>query len=64
MMNAHDRANLEFLRNLTESGLREWYEQASEDDVVYAAELLASWETELDSEFFGVALLPQCNTLQ
>lgn len=54
-MNAHDRANLQFLRALSDSNLKEWFEQASEDDVQYAAELLSAWEQELNEEFFGIS---------
>ena len=42
-MNARDQANLEFLLNLSEDGLRNWYDQASEDDIAYASELLDSY---------------------
>lgn len=47
-MNAHDKGNLEFLLSLGEQGLANWYNQASDDDVQYAAELLDQYEQELD----------------
>ena len=40
-MNDHDKNNLLFLMNLTPKGLREWFYQASEDDIAYAEELMA-----------------------
>ena len=40
-MSQRDADNLAFLLNLTPTGLREWYEQASEDDINYAEELIA-----------------------
>jgi predicted ATPase len=46
-MNQNDRLNLEFLRNLSVAGLQSWYDQASEDDIAYAQELLNQWEMEL-----------------
>jgi len=64
-MNAYDRANLEFLMTASEQVLAEWYAQASEDDLVYAAELLDRHQTELDteaieqtSENFGTSFVP------
>ena len=62
-MNEHDLGNLEFLRNLSDAGLMAWFEQASEDDVVYAQELLNQWEDQLDREFHGVAYVPQSSAL-
>jgi len=53
-MNSHDRANLEFLRQLTDDALQNWFSQASEDDVEYAQELLEAWERELNNEVFGM----------
>lgn len=64
-MNAYDRANLKFLMTASEQVLAEWYAQASEDDLAYAAELLDQHQTELDaeaieqnSENFGVRFVP------
>lgn len=46
-MNEYDRDNLNFLLKCSEEGLREWFEQASEDDRVYANELLDAYEEEI-----------------
>lgn len=46
-MNEHDRDNLNFLLKCSEEGLREWFEQASEDDRQYANELLDAYEEEI-----------------
>ena len=63
-MNTHDRQNLEFLIGMTEQGLKKWLNQASEDDVAYANELLVSWELEmiqqeqeLGQEIYGAAFV-------
>ena len=40
-MNAHDTSNLMFLMNLSKSQLKQWYMDVSEDDRLYAEELLA-----------------------
>ena len=40
-MNTRDKDNLIFLLNLSPTGLRTWFEQASEDDIAYAEELIA-----------------------
>ena len=53
-MNQRDTNNLNFLRNLSPEALLAWYEQASEDDIEYAGELLAAWELELVAEEFAV----------
>ena len=62
-MNEHDLGNLEFLRNLSDAGLKAWFEQASEDDVLYAQELLNQWEEQMDRELHGVAYVPLNSTL-
>lgn len=41
-MKKRDKKNLKFLLALDESGLRTWYDQATEDDIEYASELLAA----------------------
>lgn len=58
-MSNRDNDNLEFLLGLSETSLKLWYEQASEDDIVYACELLDSYEYDL----FGVTH-PEVQTLQ
>ena len=52
-MNQHDRDNLNFLMTAADEVLREWYSMASEDDLIYAQELLSAYEMELDCEFAG-----------
>ena len=52
-MNQHDRDNLNFLMTASDSVLREWYSSASEEDLIYAQELLSAYEMELDREFSG-----------
>jgi hypothetical protein len=63
-MNQRDRTNLEFLLNIG-AGLARWFEQASDDDVAYAKELLEQYEQELDleasellAEEYGVNFVP------
>lgn len=46
-MNQHDSDNLEFLKSLSEESLKLWFEQASDDDIQYASELLDAWEKEM-----------------
>lgn len=62
-MNSNDRANLEFLRQLTADALQNWFSQASEDDVEYAQELLDAWERELNNELFGMQFDVQSVTM-
>ena len=62
-MNSNDRANLEFLRSLTDDALQNWFSQASEDDVEYAQELLDAWECELNNELFGMQFDVQSVTM-
>lgn len=62
-MNSNDRANLEFLRNLSDLGLKEWFDQASQDDIEYANELLEAWEQELNQNLFGINNSVFSNTL-
>jgi hypothetical protein len=70
-MTPRDKANLEFILNLTPSRLAAWYAQASEDDVQYATELLEQYESQLNEEEmelameeYGVAFVQQSDTLQ
>lgn len=46
-MSNHDLENLDFLLNASEEVLKDWYEQASSDDIEYAAELLDHYEHSL-----------------
>jgi hypothetical protein len=40
-MKKRDKKNLRFLLGLDSRGLKQWYDQATEDDTDYAMELLA-----------------------
>jgi hypothetical protein len=46
-MNKWDRDNLEFIMNTTDEGFDEWLEQADNDDVAYALELIRMAKAEL-----------------
>ena len=46
-MTEYDRDNLNFLLQASEEGFKEWYEQASEDDRLYADELLEQFRMEV-----------------
>lgn len=56
-MNAHDTNNLMFLMSLTPKALMQWYMEVSEDDRLYAEELMA--EAHLVAIDARVAQLPQ-----
>jgi hypothetical protein len=56
-MNEHDTNNLMFLLNLPTKQLKQWYMEISEDDRLYAEELLA--QAHLFSIDAAVAKLPQ-----
>jgi predicted metal-binding transcription factor (methanogenesis marker protein 9) len=45
--NEWDRDNLKFLLNISDSEYKEWHKQASEDDLMYAQELLDAYSREL-----------------
>lgn len=49
-MNEHDRNNLQFLLNASEATLRDWYITVSDDDHVYASELLDQYAAELRNQ--------------
>jgi hypothetical protein len=53
-MNRNDKHNLNFLMNLSMDGLANWFEQATEDDIIYATELLASYDRDLDRQLMEV----------
>jgi hypothetical protein len=61
-MNAHDTANLLFLMNLSAQGLRDWFNQASEDDQKYADELIE--QAKLMVVDAAVAKMPQYREAQ
>lgn len=46
-MSDRDRQNLNFLLNADHNTLREWYDSASVDDLLYAQELFQAKTTEL-----------------
>jgi len=48
-MNQHDSANLKFLINASPETLRSWYAQATDDDLIYAMEILFQFEVELSN---------------
>lgn len=47
-MNEHDKRNLRFLLSLGKVGLMRFLSQASEDDMLYAAELLNRHKAEIE----------------
>jgi hypothetical protein len=47
-MNDWDRDNLNFLMKATPATLKEWFEQATEDNIAYAQDLLDRYSQELD----------------
>jgi len=46
-MNDHDRDNLNFLLTVSQEVFEDWFDQADQDDVDYALELLAKRKAEL-----------------
>jgi hypothetical protein len=46
-MNEWDRDNLEFIMNSTDEGFEEWLDQADNDDVEYALQLIRMAKAEL-----------------
>lgn len=56
-MNDHDKNNLMFLLNLEPKQLKQWYMEISEDDRLYAEELLE--QAHLITVDLAVAKLPQ-----
>ena len=61
-MNPHDSLNLTFLMSLSPTGLREWFYQASQDDINYAEELMA--QAHIMAIDARVAQLPQYKEAQ
>ena len=61
-MNTRDKDNLIFLMSLSTEGLRAWFEQASDDDINYAEELIA--QAHLMAIDARVAQLPQFKEAQ
>lgn len=54
-MNKYDRKNLLFLLNSSCGKLEEWSQEVSEDDLVYAEELLDAYQKELDTKLAKIA---------
>ncbi|CAB4129845.1 hypothetical protein UFOVP116_142 [uncultured Caudovirales phage] len=54
-MTEHDRSNLSFLINSTPETIADWYATATNDDLLYAKELLAAWRVELTNLAFDSA---------
>jgi hypothetical protein len=46
-MNEWDRDNLDFIMNTSEEGFDEWLDQADNDDIAYALELIRMAKAEL-----------------
>jgi hypothetical protein len=46
-MNNYDRENLKFLLNVSPETLFDWYNNVSEDDHIYASELINQYSEEL-----------------
>ena len=61
-MSQRDKENLVFLMNLSPAGLREWFTQASDDDINYAEELIA--QAHILAIDARVAQLPQFKEAQ
>lgn len=53
-MNEYDKNNLNFLLTLHGKSFGEWADQASEDDIQYAMELLRRRQLEVDVELVSV----------
>lgn len=47
-MNKKDRDNLNFLMSVSEEGFKKWYDQADDEDIAYAFELILQHQAELD----------------
>ena len=61
-MTASDKNNLVFLMSLSTEGLRNWFTQASDDDINYAEELIA--QAHILAIDARVAQLPQFKEAQ
>lgn len=69
-MNEYDRQNLEFLLNVDEQTLCDWYDAMEPDDHEYASELLAQYAEELaikssiyDVEELVLTLTPEADEI-
>ena len=61
-MTDSDKNNLVFLMSLSPAGLRDWFTQASTDDITYAEELIA--QAQILAIDARVAQLPQFKEAQ
>lgn len=53
-MNEWDRDNLNFIMTCSEEEFRAWFDQASDDDISYALELIAQSRAEVVEQQFDV----------
>jgi hypothetical protein len=60
-MNKADLSNLRFLLKADETTLREWYNNAVEDDILYAIELLNEVSLDLIDEAVGLSHCTEAN---
>jgi hypothetical protein len=49
-MNKHDKDNLKFILALKPQDFQNWYESLTEDDAMYAMELVSMARTELETQ--------------
>ena len=60
-MNDHDKKNLDFVIQLDDQQFDLWAEHASNDDLLYALELISTAKAELELE--RLAVLDECEDL-
>ena len=58
-MNPYDKKNLDFLMHASPDILAKWYAEVSEDDILYASELLAQASHEMERAAL-VAVAKEC----
>lgn len=46
-MTEHDRNNLNFLLTIDDNSLAKWFETASDDDIIYAFELIQEYKDKM-----------------
>lgn len=61
--NEWDRDNLNFLLNVKDKELQEWYKQADADDLMYAQELLGAYAKELQYRSYDLVIENSLQTL-
>lgn len=62
-MNQTDIKNLKFLLNADTSQLREWYNSASNQELMYAKNLLDQYHTMLDDEIVSMQIEEKLRTM-